>query len=175
MDDTNNGNEKFIEPIETINNYSGAAVEIASMPAEAGPVVTANEVIGAAGELNEPNNVNEIAPNVDPVDELIGAVATVDEFIGAAGEHDTPNNINHRSQTIQNDFDPFRRLENIPFGLSGRRRAMSMDVELAQQMMIQPLIIPIQQRARRQPFIARLEPIVEEEFVLGDDVENSFR
>lgn len=46
---------------------------------------------------------------------------------------------------IHNDFDPFRRLENVPFGFSGRARSMSVD----QLNMIGMIESP--QRSRRPP------------------------
>lgn len=181
FDEPENGHaaDNFIEAVGTINNYPGISIEVVQMPDVTGTITECN----FADEQDVPKNGDQ--------DANVNVLADVDDIVT---QQEEPNNANEliietvhattgtdgeqqqqRPQKIQNDFDPFRRLENIPFGLYGRRRAMSVDVNVQP---FQPIDFQYQQlarRQRRQSFMATLEPILEEELDFGDDIENLFR
>lgn len=67
--------------------------------------------------------------------------------------------------TLQNDFDPFRRLPNVPFSVNGRPRSLSLHSR--------PNGFPF--RRNSLSFISKLEPIIEEEMDFGDEIEEIFK
>lgn len=71
--------------------------------------------------------------------------------------------------TLQNDFDPFRRLKSFAFSLNGRPRSLSLDA--------QPNAMPIRRPVRRNSvlFVPKLEPIVEEILEFGYEIEEIFK
>lgn len=81
---------------------------------------------------------------------------------------------------LQNDFDPFRRLQSRPFS-TGRKRALSVDSHGIRQREHQPLfpaLLPLRANHRRLSSsslaIPTLEPIMEEDPEFGDEIENIF-
>lgn len=77
-----------------------------------------------------------------------------------------PNNEKEQqeSRKLQNDFDPFCRLENVPFSVTGRPRAISVSANFAPQPIRRP------SRPRRLSCIAvpSLDTIPEEDDILPD-------
>lgn len=108
---------------------------------------------------------------VDGNKEVVNAVAMVQD--------DTEER--RWARTLFNDFDPFQRLPNQPFKISGRPRAMSVDT--AQSAIASgasaspaPLPKPNPRRGRRLSSMAipKLETIFEVEEEFGSDIESLF-
>lgn len=76
--------------------------------------------------------------------------------------------------TLQNNFDPFRRLPNLAFSLNGRPRSMSVDGYSTATAQRPPAV---QRPVRRNSIllIPKLGTIKEEDMEFGDDIENLFK
>lgn len=65
--------------------------------------------------------------DMNKVNKILSDIAFINNISNAASSSNISNGRRYEPYPVYNNFDPFRRLENVPFALRGRLRTKSMD------------------------------------------------